>query len=276
MESGIKKGFSNGIARHDKVQDPADMKGDRQALAYWVADIHPAPADGTGVGSVANLSGSSITLTAAGNAQRRRGCGNKFYIDNDDVTDRVYTSSTTGTRELTVMMVFRPSSTITADTTIFDRTGGTTQPGDINIYITGGNKIAARFNSSTSTTTYLRYETGPLRGYPNTTGNIKTGRSTSEWILMTVKFDMDQKEGRDIEIYINGTKNMNLINDTWNLAPGTNMQAAACTFGNANSGSNATNSGTHVAAGLVFDYWLSGADQLRIENFFRYYYGIRF
>ena len=279
MESGIKKGVMNGISRREKVQDPAMLPSSKLPLAYWVADIFPEVADGTTVSSVSNLAGSA-TLTMGGSAVRRRGCGNKAYIDFDNTSDLIQTSSTAGTRELTVMMVFRPSSNVATDTAIFERLNSSvTQIGDISIYITGSNKIAVRFNSSTSTSTYLRYETSVLRDYALSNG-VKTGTAENEWILLTAKFDMNRgvaNPGRDIEVYINGTKNnMALINNTWNLATGQNMQSVSCFFGNAGTGINPSSSGVHVASGMVFDYWLSNAEQLRIENFLKHYYGFRF
>lgn len=279
MESGIKKGTLNGISRREKVQDPAMLSSTKQPLTYWVADIFPEVADGTTVSSVPNLAGSA-TLTVGGNPARRKGCGNKSYIDFDNTSDLIQTSSTTGTRELTVMMVFRPSSAVATDTAIFERLNSAiTQTGDISIYITGSNKIAVRFNSSTSTTSYLRYETSILRDY-SLSSAVKTGTAENEWILLVAKFDMNRGvsiPGRDIEVYINGTKNnMALINDTWNLATGQNMPSVSCFFGNSGSAINPSSSGVHVAAGIVFDYWLSNAEQLRIENFLKHYYGFRF
>ena len=288
MESGIKKGMANGISRHDKVQDPATMPAGKAPLIYWVADLFPEPASPTTIsaGSFPRLAGSA-TLTAAGNPQRRKRCGTKWNIEFDNATDLISSSSITGTRELTVFLVFRPCSTVVTDTTIFSRLNNSINSiGDITMYITGSNKIAVRMNSAASTAVnFIRYETPIFRDY-SLTNAVKTGLADNDFILLTVKFDMNRGVAipqRDIEIYINGTKSpLTEINDTWNLeynpptSNGADMANNACHFGNGAGGSNPSNAGTHIASGLVFDYWLSNAEQLRIENFYRYYYGLGF
>ena len=286
MESGIKKGMANGISRRDKVQDPATMPSGKGPFAYWVADIFPAVADGTTVGSVPNLAGAA-TLTIGGSPVRRKGCGSNYFIDFDNSGDVIQTSATTGTTELTVMIVFRPSSTVVTDTTIFARENSSvTQAGDIFIDITGSNKIALTFISSSSTTTSLRYESSVLPSYTLTQA-VKTGTNTNSWILLTARFDSTRVgpspgtaiPTRDIELHINGTKvGLTLVTNTWSPAAGWNLNLpnVSCFFGNDSDGLNPGTSGTQLAAGIVFNYWINGADQLRIENFFKHYYGIRF
>jgi len=110
---------------------------------------------------------------------------------------------------------------------------------------------------------------------------VKTGANTNRWILLTAKFDSTRgtvNPTRDIELSINGTKvGLTLVTNTWNLSSaGTNLPNVSCFFGNDSDGLNPGTSGTQLAAGIVFNYWINGADQLRIENFFKHYYGIRF
>jgi hypothetical protein len=282
MESGIKKGLANGISRRDKVQDPATLPAGKAPLVYWVADLFPEPANPTTVsaGSFPRLAGSA-TLTAAGNPVRRKGCGTKWFVDFDNATDLITSSTTTGTRELTVFLVTRPCSTVATDITIFSRLNNSfNQLGDLSVFITGSNKIAARLSSAATTAAnFVRYETPVLRDYSLING-VKNGLAENEWFLVTIKFNMNRGldiPQRDIEIYINGTISpATLTNNTWNLEAGQNMPNVSCFFGNAAGGTNPSSSGAHMAAGLVFDYWLSNAEQLRIENFFRYYYGLGF
>ena len=280
MESGIKKGSMNGIASRNKVQDPAKIHSGKRPFAYWVSDIFPEVADGTTVGSVANLAGAA-TISIGGSPVRRKGCGHKYFIDFDNSGDVIQTSATTGTKELTVMMVFRPSSTVVTATTIFARESSSiTQAGDIFIDIIESNKIALTFISSSSTTTSLRYESPVLPDY-TLVQTVKTGTNTNDWILMTAKFDSTRgttNPTRDIELHINGTKMpLTLVTNTWNLnSTGTNLPNVSCFFGNDSDGLNPSSTGTQLAAGIVFNYWINESDQLRIENFFRHYYGIRF
>jgi hypothetical protein len=44
-------------------------------------------------------------------------------------------------------------------------------------------------------------------------------------------------------------------------------------FGN---NSSTTNGGSQIASAITFDYWLNSSEQIRMENFYRWYYGRRF
>ena len=81
--------------------------------------------------------------------------------------------------------------------------------------------------------------------------------------------------GSEMEIYINGVKNMTPVTTTF-TGTTTAMSNLTVHFGNTTTQTNDVNYRLQMASAVVFDYWLSNAEQMRIENFYRYYYGHRF
>jgi len=281
MESGFKKGLLNGIRQHNKVQDPTiGLIGDKSPRFFWIADY-----TNTG-GTYPPISGNAITstdgpyelifgglMTAASNPIFR-GNGvyyNKGYVDFSTSADRISTSTTVvGTSELTVVMLLRLSSTLTG--VLFQR-GASSTVGDITISSIGGNTIRVTLTGPSSTSSV--YET-----YESTiaaTENTSNGTNVNKWFILTVKFDMTQRNGNgsEIEIYINGVKNMNPVTTTF-TGTTTAMSNLTVHYGNTTTQSNDIHYRLQMASAVVFNYWLNNTEQTRIENFYRYYYGHRF
>ena len=267
MESGFKKGLLNGIRSHDKVQDPTvGLIGSKKAQVFWLADY--CAVSGTTVTTMYNLMNTTANLTGGSSpAYVYNGMlNNKAYVDFNSAADRLSTSTTyTGTDELTVMLVVR-LSTLTAGRILFYRVSTTIADtiGDILITAESGTKIRVDFIGNPITTRSI-YET-----YDSTLA----GTNNNAWTILTVKLRMYQPTGvgSEMEIYLNGKLNMTPVTTTFGSST-SNMSNTGYSFGN---NSSATNAGCHMAGGIVFDYWLNSSEQIRIENFYRYYYGYRF
>ena len=281
MESGFKKGLLNGIRAHNKVQDPTvGIIADKTPKFLWIADY-----TNTG-GTYPPISGNAITstdgpyeliggglMTAASNPVFR-GNGvyyNKGYVDFASSADRISTSTTiVGTSELTVIMLLRLSSTLTG--VLFQR-GASATVGDITISSIGGNRIRVTLTGPSSTSSvYETYESTIA-----TTTTTSDGTNSNKWFILTVKFDMTQRNGNgsEMEIYINGVKNMTPITTTF-TGSSTAMSNLTVHYGNTTTQSNDINYRCQIASSIYFDYWLNNTEQTRIENFYRYYYGHRF
>lgn len=267
MESGFKKGLLNGIRKHDKVQDPTvGLIGSKKAQVFWLADY--CAVSGTTVTTMYNLMNSAAFLTGASSpAYTKPGIFNdKAYIDFNSAADRIFTSSTyTGTAELTVMLVVR-LSTLTAGRVLFYRVSTTISNtiGDILITAESGTKIRVNFigNPTSTSSVYDTYD------------STLAGTNNNSWTILTVKLRMYQPTGvgSEMEIYLNGKLNMTPVTTTFGSSTST-MPNTGYSFGN---NSSATSAGCHMASGIVFNYWLNTSEQIRIENFYRYYYGYRF
>lgn len=265
MESGFKKGLLNGIRRHDKVQDPTvGIIGSKRPQIVWFADFTDASPTGTTLTTVYNLMNTSQNLVEGSSVVYRRNgvFNNKAYLDFDSNADRISTLTTyTGTKELTLMMVVRLSST-SAGRVLFYRVSTTfaDTTGDIVVTAEGGTKIRV-----------------DLIGNPiNTSSIYETYDATlaGSWVILTVKVRTHQPNGpgSEMEIYLNGALNMTPVTTTFGEST-SNMANTGMSFGN---NSSATSAGSQIASAMVFNYWLNSSEQIRIENFYRYYYGYRF
>jgi hypothetical protein len=282
MESGFKKGLLNGIREHNKVQDPTvGLIAGKTPKIFWLADYtntggaYP-PVSGVAISSTDGpyeLIGGGL-MTAASNPIFRKGIFNeKGYVDYSTSADRISSSTTiVGTSELTVVMVLRLSSTLTG--VLFQKMSNGATTGDITISSIGGNKIRVTFIGSPSTTSSV-YET-----YESTIATSTTtsdGTNTNKWFILTVKFDLTQRKGNgsEMEIYINGVLNMTPVTTTFTGTTAA-MPTVVAHYGNTTTQSNDVSYRCQIASSVLFDYWLNNTEQMRIENFYRYYYGHRF
>jgi hypothetical protein len=281
MESGFKKGLLNGIRNHNKVQDPTiGIIADKTPKFLWIADYtntggtYP-PISGNVISSTDGpyeLIGGGLMTAASNPVFRGNGVYyNKGYVDFSTSADRISSSTTVvGTSELTVVMLLRLSSTLTG--VLFQR-GASGTVGDITISSIGGNTIRVTLTGPSSTSSvYETYES--TIAATTTTSN---GTNSNKWFILTVKFDMTQRNGNgsEMEIYINGVKNMTPVTTTF-TGTATTMSNLTVHYGNTTTQTNNVNYRIQIASSVYFDYWLNNTEQTRIENFYRYYYGHRF
>lgn len=281
MESGFKKGLLNGIRQHNKVQDPtAGLIADKTPKIFWLADYtytggaYP-PTSGQAISSTDGpfeLIGGGLMTAASNPVFRGNGVYyNRGYVDFASSADRISSSTTiAGTSELTVVMLLRLSSTLTG--VLFQR-GASNTVGDITISSIGGNKIRVTLTGPSATSSvYETYESTIA-----TTTTTSDGTNNNKWFILTVKFDMTQRNGNgsEMEIYINGVKNMTPITTTF-TGSSTAMSNLTVHYGNTTTQSNDVSYRCQIASSVLFDYWLNNTEQMRIENFYRYYYGHRF
>jgi len=265
MESVLRNGMVNGsITRHDKTQDPTiGLIGNKRPLVLWLADY--SVYSGTTLSSVYNLipGGSGMSIGSSPAYIEDGVFNTRSYIDFNSAADRVYTTSTSlmsGKNEITIVMLCKLTST--ADRTLFYKIDSTITNtiGDLHVQSIGGNKVRVTFigNPTTTSAVYETYD-ATIEG---------------SWFLLTVKARLYQPNGQgsELEIYVNGTQNQTPITTTF-VGSTSNFTSDPLYFGNNTS---ATAGGSQIAGGFVADYWLNSVEQIRIENFFRWYYGYRF
>ena len=264
MDGGIRKGLLSSVGRHSKIQDPTLLTGSKTPVAFWLADYTSSTSTSTAITSVYNFFGPSFTETGSATFTERGVLNNKAYLS-FVAADRVYSlENYLDKNEVTLMMVVRMSST-SADRVIFARKwsiGNTA--GDIRITAESGQKIRVTFYGSGGTSTSV---------YETFSRSIE-GTQNNQWFLLTVKCRMYQPQGQgsEMEIYANGNLEMNPVTTTF-VAPNSNFPASPLNFGN---DSSAASGGSNLAATLILDYWVNSSEQIRLENFFRHYYGFRF
>ena len=273
MESGLKKGVVSEAGMHIKIQDPTLLQGSKKPSSFWLADFATATGAGAAISAISELIQGATAFTILSNPVYRPGFSgssgsgvynNRAYIDFDSTADLIYTSLSTmgsGKNEFTLMMVVRLSSA--SNTVLFYSVDSTiaNTVGDITVESIGGTKIRVTFlgNPTTTSSVYETYDS-TLEG--------------NNWHLLTVKLRLYQPagQGSEMEIWLDGKLNMNPITTTFG---GSTSTFVGNSF-NIGNNSSQTAAGSNIAACLTLDYWANSSEQIRLENFFRWYYGRRF
>lgn len=257
MRSGRSSGLSNGIMNHRNMQDPLLLIGAKSPIIYWNAENCTVNASNNVLSIVNLITTSAETLQITSDPNRVTGdvyngkAGLVF-----DATDFIVSSVALGTEtEATVMVVVRPDATggqfiINSIWTTFNDTTG-----DFTLVSNGGS-ITANFIGNPNTTDCT------ITSYP---------LSTTDYHIVTLRLRLT-KDGKDaMEMYVNGNKQSNYTVTTFTA--GSSFQDTNIRFcGN----SSQTLGGNAMASALVFDYYVENHEQLRLENYLRWYYGRNF
>jgi hypothetical protein len=282
--TGYAGGLTDGTANMDKLQDPVLLADANTHCPFYFWNADNVTLSGTNVTAVTNLLGtkfnplfepSTPTITVNGDPLYVPGAVNNnraaiTFDGNDSIgvfNDTTANKNLTLSSEMTLMLVCRAD---VANTVMFSKTDETTFPGTG----TSGDLIVRVDANKNFQVTYLG---GVYSGfnYDEFTTNDPKVRS-NQWVILTIKAQTKRPNGRgsEIEIYVNGTRDqidtgiptlIGFDSDTF--------QNRYIQFGN---GSSLTGGGNSIAAGLITGYWINESQQIRLENYFRDYYGTKF
>jgi len=280
LKSGLKGGIISDIWDKSKIQDPAVIASARNdcPFFYWNADNLTVV--GGNVTAIENLLGTYNPLTQstissmsvisdpAYNSAAVFNNRAAVTFDSTDVfsTNNLAVPSMTNTSEMTMIMVCRPVST--SRSVLFWKKDVSSDPsiatiGDLSVEF-DGNNINVVFNGNPTTETATYRASDP--------------RILNHWIILTVKarLSLPNGIGSSIDIYVNGMRNKTTISDTITSLPRVAVSTWAngyIQFGNSNQTTGGTN---QIAAGFITEQWMNESEQLRVENYFRWYYGYNF
>ena len=278
--SGLSSGRTNGIANKDKIQDPVLLASARNdcPYIYWNADN--VTTSGGNVTAITNLlrtynpltQSANTVFTAQSDPAYISGAvfNNKAAIqfDTTDIIGLINSGAAnmTNTSEMTMIMVCKPVST--SRTVLFWKKDVNSDPafsdtaGDLSVEFDGTN-INVFFIGSPTT------ETAQYRAIDSTIKN--------NWIILTVKARLSSPDGPGsfLDIFINGKRCKTLVTDAITSLPRTpslTWENLYIEFGNSSGGYG----GNQIAAGFITEQWMNESEQLRVENYFRWYYGYNF
>ena len=278
--SGLHSGRTNGVANKDKMQDPVLLASaiNDCPFFYWNADNLTVV--GGNVTAITNLLGKYNPLTQSAissmvvlsdpayNSSSVFNNRAAVTFDNTDAfsTNNLSVPSMTNTSEMTMIMVCRPVST--SRSVLFWKKDTSSDPsiatvGDLSVEFDGSN-INVVFNGNPTS------ETATYRAVDSTIEN--------NWIILTVKarLSLPNGIGSAIDIHVNGTRNKTTVSDTITSLPkipNTTWLNSYIQFGNSNQTTGGNN---QIAAGFITEQWMNESEQLRLENYFRWYYGNKF
>lgn len=263
LQNGLKSGvISNNLISRDKQQDFTILSGIKaEAGCAWLAD-YGAYNTSFNLSSLVNQLPTSTTFANNGDPNYNLGVNNNRWSLQFDANDRVYTSSSTFLAGYTQQSVFLVCKLVGAGI-LYTYVDSLSLPsaGDLHIEAIDGDTIQTSFYGeyATATRTYSRVRSSlPLGG---------------NWFLLTAVADLADTTGFGHKVFINGQM---ITNYTFNDF----VPASSTFFGIngmwGNNSSLASGGNNYIAGSLVLPYAVNSSERIRIENFFRNYYGFRF
>ena len=279
--SGLLGGNWKELPNRDKMLNPLNLTGDKKPLVYGIADYYTI----TG-GNITNLN----DIASTGNYWLSNGSvvsrpipysnilGGKTILKYDGSSSimEIANSISTARNAYTIMCMVKLNGN--AGLSVIDSAQITTGA----IYVsTPANSASAcqlrsRFYSNTSTGTVYTSDVG----FTNSSSTANTPEEFQDYMLLTCKYRLSQPGGPGSEqnMFINGRLHQILSGvDNFSLTATTTFTIPSLGIGN-NPVSQNTGivQGFEMGMALVLPYWVEYAEQVKIENYFRWYYGRSF
>ena len=126
----------------------------------------------------------------------------------------------------------------------------------------------------------LRLQWYSASGVSSVYESSQLDQELNDWILVTIKCTLKQKTGAgsEQEFYINGKPQHQFVSSNWTTPEATQnwTTAAQSIVIGAQSVSSPSSNSMYFASFLMLPYWANESEQLRLENYFRWYYGKKF
>ena len=271
QRTGLAGGITDGTANMDKLQDPSLLTGVKKPLIFCNADNITT---NTGlVITLTDLIGSGFTLTNAQGGSftpdliERDIWNLRNALDFNDSRCSLYPTPTlnfSGDSEVSVMMVLKLKANASQIFYLFDN------------IIPGGIDLKMSDTNRTIRSIYYGGEPGNMKNsqYDSLTSQVER----EDYMILTAKYRLKQPggDGSEQEVYINGTLKKQLFSSNFELITTTMTAGQTMIVGNTSITTGGLGLGMYFGSFLLFDYWLNESEQLRLENYFRDYYGHKF
>jgi len=272
QRTGFAGGVTDGTAYPNKLQDPVLLTGVKKPLFFCNADNLTT---NTGlVITLTDLIGSGRTLTNAQGTNPTPDIVTKDIfnlrnsLDFNNAAGSLYPTpafNLSGKSEYSVMMVIK----IDPATGYILQVQDLLNPGSLVLQVTDTNQ--------TIQSTFYGGQAGALTTSVYDTVGVSQAE-IQDWMILTVKYRIAQPggPGSEQEMYINGSIKKHLVSSNFNIITTTMTATSTFVIGNDREGGGSAGGNIHLGAFLMTDYWLNESEQLRLENYFRDYYGHKF
>ena len=271
QRTGYASGITDGTAYPTKLQDPVTLTGVKKPLIYCNAD-NVTTNTGTVI-TLTDLIGSGFTLTnAQGSGFTPDSITNDIFnlrnsLDFNDSRCSLYPTPTlnfSGDSEISVMMVVKLKPIANQIFYIDDS------------ITPGGVDLSTSDTSRTIRSIYYGGQPGSVTNSQYDTFASQVERE--DWMILTAKYQLNlsQGVGSEQEVYINGALKKQLFTSNFNIITTAMTSGQTFIVGNTSTTSGGRGAGMYFGAFLLFNYWLNESEQLRLENYFRDYYGHKF
>ncbi len=270
--TGFGGGLTDGTANMDKLQDPVTLSGVKKPLIYCNAD-NITTNTGTVI-TLTDLIGSGFTLTNnvpgtgfTPDLVQRDIWNLRNALDFNDVRCSLYPTPSLNfgnDSEISIMMVVKLKPIAHQIFYI----NSSIIPGGVDLSMSDANQ--------TIRSIYYGGQAGSMTNSQYDSFGSQVERE--DYMILTAKYRLNQPggEGSEQEVYVNGTERRRLVSSNFNIITTTMTAAQTFIVGNTSTTSGGKGAGLYFGAFLLFDYWLNESEQLRLENYFRDYYGHKF
>lgn len=274
VDLGLRQGLGSGMSdaeflNNRPMQNPLLLTGTKKPIIYGLADEYTQPdAVTTTLNDIANT-GTTLSCNTGGSlrpAPTRDGAlGTKYsMLYNNNQSYFATTTNVTLGNAYSFVMVCKLTGNTNCTAFHVDDTisvGGC----DIIISATDNTLQSTFYGGSAGTITNSKYKTTQS---PNVMG---------DWIVLsgTYKLNIDQGVGSEQKLYVNGMLQHEFVSSTFTVVT-TTMGARQVIVGNFSTSAPSAAAGFKLGAFVMFDYYMNSMERMRIENYFRSYYGYNF
>lgn len=271
MVSGLKSGIVEKLPDKNKMQNPLNLSGNKKPLIYCNADNITT---NTGIViTLTDLIGSGFTLTNAQGTSFTPDLIVKDIFNKRDSLDfnnggcSLYPTPAlnfNGKSEVSIMMVCKLKSIAAQVFYIQD----STTPGGVDLSTTDTNRTlrSIYYGGQAGAMTNSQYD------------SFLSQNESSDWMILTCKYRLKQPggAGSEQEMYVNGRLQHKFISSNFNIITTAMTSAQTFIIGNTSTTSGSRGNSMYLGSFLLLDYWMNESEQLRLENYFRWYYGNKF
>ena len=271
--SGMKQGLHKLTQDKSHSQDPAELKGIKRPLIFCISDFYTQPSNIET--RLLDLCGSGYALYCnAGGSYRPQPVPRDIFYNKtsmDFVNPSAYlvpipTLNLGNYKEVTTIMVVKLKGQASKAVFTID---DTTTPGGLNLTIEDTeNRVSSTFRGGQAgSVTSSKFET------------YKASGEMWDWMIITSKVRLAQPQGAgsEQELYINGNLQKKFVSSNFNVVTTAFNTSQNIIVGNDNSILSGTKGdGIKLGGIVVLPYWANETEQIRIENYWRSYYGNKF
>ena len=271
IRSGLKGGVVSSIWDKSKMQNPLNLSGIKKPLIFCNAD-NLTTNTGTVI-TLTDLIGSGFTLTNAQGTNPTPDIIVKDIFNRRDSLDFNNAASSlyptpdvnfNGKSEVSIIMVCKLKAIAAQVLYIED----SITPGGVDLSMTDTNRTlrSIYYGGQPGSITNSQYDSFLSQG------------ESSDWMILTLKYRLKQPggPGSEQEMYANGRLQHKLNSSTFNIITTSMTSAQALIIGNTSISSGSRGNSMSLGSFLLLDYWMNESEQLRLENYFRWYYGNKF
>lgn len=278
--TGLIGGLLRNMPDKDKMLNPANLSGNKKPLIYGLADYYTGEV-GASTLTLNDIANTGNTWVSNGSTSNRpvpvlNSLNGKTILNyNSSLAQLLPASTLSSARQAyTIMLMIKlnSSSSLTVIDSNSITAGGilvTTPANSASVY-----RLDSRFYSSTSTGTTYTSDVGPT--FSSSSAN--TPEEFKQYMLLTIKYRLIQPNGDGSEqnMFINGRFHQ-ILSGVDSFSPTINSTFGISTLyiGN-NSTGQAASVDFKLGMAMVLPYWIEYAEQVKIENYFRWYYNYNF